>query len=214
MEVIVVDYGSGNLRSVAKALEIASLEFNGTYNISITGDASLVERADYIVLPGVGAFSDCVTGLARLDGMVDALNEAVISRGRPFLGICVGMQLMACRGTEYGEENGLGWVDGDVLPINPVGKSLKIPHMGWNNLQVVEQNHPITNKIDDGAHVYFVHSFSMQCLDKADILATTDYGGTVTAIISRDNMVGTQFHPEKSQATGLIFLKNFLMWQP
>jgi glutamine amidotransferase len=214
MKVVVVDYGSGNLRSAAKALELAATEISGQYEIIVTGDAAVVREADYIVLPGVGAFGDCVAGMAALEGMVEALNETVVSGGRPFLGICVGMQLMAERGIEHGEHTGLGWIGGDVLPIEPVDNSLKIPHMGWNELQITVKDHPVLIAIPDGTHAYFVHSFSMRCADETNILATTDYGGALTAIVGRDNMIGTQFHPEKSQAMGLALLKNFLKWQP
>ncbi|NKB20369.1 MAG: imidazole glycerol phosphate synthase subunit HisH [Alphaproteobacteria bacterium] len=214
MKVVIVDYGSGNLRSAAKALELVSTEINGQYDITVTGDAAVVGKADYVVLPGVGAFGDCVAGLAQLDGMIDALNEVVAIGGRPFLGICVGMQLMADRGIEHGEHAGLGWISGDVLPIEPVGESLKIPHMGWNELRLTAENHPVLNDIVDRTHAYFVHSFSLRCADEANVLAVTDYGGAVSAVVGRDNMIGTQFHPEKSQAAGLALLKNFLKWQP
>jgi len=214
MKVVVVDYGSGNLRSAAKALELAASEINGHYEIIVTGDAAVVRKADYVVLPGVGAFGDCVAGMAALEGMVEALNEVVVSAGRPFLGICVGMQLMAARGIEHGEHAGLGWIGGDVLPIEPADNALKIPHMGWNELHITAIDHPVLTAIPNGTHAYFVHSFSMRCSDDSNILATTDYGGAVTAIIGRENMIGMQFHPEKSQAIGLAFLKNFLKWQP
>ena len=164
MKVVVVDYGSGNLRSAAKALELASAEISGQFEITVTGDAADVSKADYIILPGVGAFGDCIAGLVKLDGMIDVLNETVISGGRPFLGICVGMQLMADRGIEHGEHLGLGWIGGDVLPIEPVGEALKIPHMGWNELQVGTGDHPVLNAVSNGTHAYFVHSFSMRCL--------------------------------------------------
>jgi imidazole glycerol-phosphate synthase subunit HisH len=214
MKTVVVDYGSGNLRSVAKALELASTEITGQSEITVTGDAAVVSKADYIVLPGVGAFGDCVAGLVKLDGMLDALNEVVVAGGRPFLGICVGMQLMADRGIEHGEQAGLGWIRGDVLPIEPIDNALKIPHMGWNELQIAAGDHPVLNDTPNGTHAYFVHSFSMRCANEDNVLAMTDYGGAVTAIVGRDNMIGTQFHPEKSQAMGLALLKNFLRWQP
>ena len=214
MKVVVVDYGSGNLRSAAKALELASAEISGQFEITVTGDAADVSKADYIILPGVGAFGDCIAGLVKLDGMIDVLNETVISGGRPFLGICVGMQLMADRGIEHGEHLGLGWIGGDVLPIEPVGEALKIPHMGWNELQLGTGDHPVLNAVSNGTHAYFVHSFSMRCADDDNVLARTEYGGAITAIVGRDNMIGTQFHPEKSQAMGLAVLKNFLKWRP
>ena len=214
MKVVVVDYGSGNLRSAAKALELAASEFNGQYEIVVTGDAAVLRKADYVVLPGVGAFGACVAGMAALEDMVAALNETVALAGRPFLGICVGMQLMAERGIEHGEHAGLGWIGGDVLPIEPAAQSLKIPHMGWNELQITAKDHPVLTAIPDGAHAYFVHSFSMRCADEDNVLAMTDYGGVVSAIVGRDNMIGTQFHPEKSQEIGLALLKNFLKWRP
>ncbi len=214
MKIVVVDYGSGNLRSAAKALELVASDIGAQHQVCVTGDAALVKQGDFIVLPGVGAFGDCAAGLAKLDGMIEALNEAVISNGRPFLGICVGMQLMAARGIEHGEHSGLGWIAGDVLPIEAANASLKIPHMGWNELQLLGTDHPVLRNIGDGMHAYFVHSFAMQCTDQTEVLATTEYGVSITAIVGRDNLIGTQFHPEKSQATGLALLKNFLTWRP
>lgn len=214
MKIVVVDYGSGNLRSAAKALELVASDIGSHYTVNVTGDAAVVKQGDYIVLPGVGAFGDCAAGLAKLDGMIEALNDAVISEGRPFLGICVGMQLMAARGIEHGEHSGLGWIGGDVLPIEANNPSLKIPHMGWNELQISQATHPVLQNICDGSHAYFVHSYAMRCADQTQVFATTDYGVPITAIVGRDNLIGTQFHPEKSQATGLALLKNFLTWRP
>ena len=213
MSTVVIDYGSGNLRSAAKAFERAARESNLDADVTVTGDAKAVSAADRIVLPGVGAFADCRRGLAAVPGLEAALKEAVIGKGRPFLGICVGMQLMATRGLEFTVTPGLGWIPGEVVAITPQDKALKIPHMGWNELAVARP-HPLLAGIETGAHVYFVHSYEFRVKDAADVLATTDYGGAVTAMIARDNIAGTQFHPEKSQAVGLRLLKNFLGWQP
>ncbi len=211
--VALIDYGSGNLRSAEKALARAALEHATGHEIRVTDDPELVVQAERIVLPGVGAFADCMGGLASIDGMVEALSEAVIVDGTPFLGICVGMQLLARVGREFGDTPGLGWIDGEVVRLAPSDAALKIPHMGWNELKI-ERRHPVLEGIVDGAHAYFVHSFGFRAGDPADILATTDYGGPVTAMIGRNNLVGTQFHPEKSQAVGLRLLANFLVWRP
>lgn len=212
MTVAIIDYGSGNLRSVAKAFERASTP--GT-EIKVTSNYDEVLSADQIVLPGVGAFGDCMIGLAELDGMIPALNEAVIAKGRPFLGICVGMQLMASFGCEHGKYEGLQWVEGGVQKLTPADGALKIPHMGWNELDVKAPVHPVLEGLDTAnTHVYFVHSFHFQVKDRSHLLATTDYGGEVAAVVGRDNLVGTQFHPEKSQGVGLKFIDNFLTWQP
>ena len=212
--IAVIDYGSGNLRSAAKALERAGREAGLEADVRVTDRAQDVAAADRIVLPGVGAFGDCWRGLNALDGVVDALHEAVIGAGRPFLGICVGMQLMATRGLEYGETPGLDWIAGDVDALRPADPALKIPHMGWNALEPVEPRHPVLAGLSADAHAYFVHSYAFQARDHAHVLTTTDYGGPVTAVIGRDNLVGTQFHPEKSQSTGLRLLANFLTWTP
>jgi glutamine amidotransferase len=182
----------------------------------VTDSARAVRDADRIVLPGVGAFGDCRAGLGRLDGMIDAMEEVVINKGRPFLGICVGMQLMARRGLEYGEHPGLGWIDGEVRALEPDDPSLKIPHMGWNRLELTEngQAHPVLESLPAGAYAYFVHSYAMQCANDDMVLATVDYGGPVVAVVGRDNMIGTQFHPEKSQKVGLKLITNFLTWCP
>lgn len=214
MQAIVIDYGSGNLRSAAKALERAAADVGSGITIQVTGDPRAVRRADYIVLPGVGAFGDCLHGLEALEGMRDALEEAVIRNARPFLGICVGMQLMATRGIEHGTHTGFGWIDGEVVPITPADPTLKIPHMGWNELRITAPDHPVLSGVETGAHAYFVHSYGFQGVAPGAVLADVDYGGPVTAIVGRDNLVGTQFHPEKSQATGLMFLCNFLRWRP
>ena len=207
MTVAIVDYGSGNLRSAAKAFERAGAE------VRVTADADEVRRAERIVLPGVGAFADCMRGLAAVPGMREALEEAVRRRGKPFLGICVGMQLMATRGVEYGIHAGLDWIQGDVVRIDPGKDHLKIPHMGWNEL-LVRQEHALTQGFAPNAHAYFVHSYHLAGGDEGDLVATTDYGGPVTAIVACENMAGTQFHPEKSQTLGLKLIANFLRWRP
>ena len=214
MKVVVIDYGSGNLRSAAKAFEKAGLEAGLAEEVLVTGDADQIRSADRIVLPGVGAYADCKRGLAALDGMIEALNDAVLTDGKPFLGICVGMQLMAKEGREHGTTEGLGWIDGVVDAITPVDPSLKIPHMGWNALQFADGAHPVLDGISPGSDCYFVHSYAMTCQNPADVLATVDYAGPITAIIGKDNMVGTQFHPEKSQSIGLHLIANFLKWSP
>ena len=216
MSVAVVDYGSGNLHSATKALERAAREAGVATPIILTADPAAVARAERVVLPGVGAFADCRAGLDAVPGMVDALTEAVRGRGRPFLGICVGMQLLAARGLENGETAGLGWIAGEVARIAPADPALAIPHMGWNTLDV-RKPHPVLDGIPtgpEGLHAYFVHSFGFRPADPDSILATTDYAGPIAAIVGRDTMVGTQFHPEKSQALGLALLGNFLRWRP
>ncbi len=214
MSVAIIDYGSGNLRSAAKAFERAVAELGRKDAVAVTNDADVVARADRVVLPGVGAFADCRAGLHAVDGMVDALTEAVTAKARPFLGICVGMQLMAERGLEHGETPGFGWIAGEVVAITPSDSTLKIPHMGWNSLILREVRHPVFAGLDQGAHAYFVHSYAIRCKDVNHVLARVEYGGEVTAAVGRDNMVGTQFHPEKSQATGLKLISNFLNWTP
>lgn len=213
MKVALIDYNSGNLRSAAKAIQRVADENAIALDLKVTDRVEDVAAADRIVLPGVGAFAECYRGLSSLDGMVETLNEQVIRRGKPFLGICVGMQLMASVGREYGEHKGLGWIPGAVEKMQPADASLKIPHMGWNELRVRRQ-HPVLAGLADGAHAYFVHSYHMTPQDEDVILADSDYGGPVLAAMGRDNMVGTQFHPEKSQATGLRLLANFLRWNP
>lgn len=214
--VAIIDYGSGNLRSAEKALARAASDNNIDVNINVTNDPDMVHKADRIILPGVGAFADCKRGLENLSGMTSALDEQVIKGGKPFLGICVGMQLMANEGKEFGTHQGLGWIDGTVKPIEPKTSGLKIPHMGWNEIRLSENgaNHPVADAIADGDHAYFVHSYHMEMHNTDMLYATTDYGDTLTAVVGRDNMIGTQFHPEKSQAVGLKFLKAFLEWKP
>jgi len=216
VSVAIVDYGSGNLHSAAKAFERAAREAGLDQPVLVTSDPDVVARADRIVLPGVGAFADCRRGLDAVDGMVAAMTESVQARGRPFLGICVGMQLLASRGREYEEAEGLGWIPGDVVPIAPADPALKIPHMGWNTLVEIRP-HALLDGIALGAqglHAYFVHSFHLKAAHATDIVAEADYGGPVTAVVGRDTVVGTQFHPEKSQRLGLKLIGNFLKWKP
>ena len=213
MIVAIVDYGSGNLRSAAKAFERAAAENDIRAEIRVTSTAEVVATADRIVLPGVGAFADCRHGLSAVAGLEAALYEAVITRGRPFLGICVGMQLMAQWGREFETTKGLGWIGGEVVAIEPRDPDLKIPHMGWNQI-VPRGAHPLLAGLGTGTHAYFVHSYHYRLADPADLLAVTDYGGHIAAIIGRDNLAGTQFHPEKSQEAGLQLIGNFLRWRP
>lgn len=212
--VALIDYGSGNLRSAAKAMERVIREQSLPLQVLVTNDADAVRRAERVVLPGVGAFADCRAGLDAVPGMHEALDEAVIKGGKPFLGICVGMQLMAERGLEHGVHQGLGWLAGEVKPLAPADPDLKIPHMGWNDLMVDAADHPVLAGLSSGRHAYFVHSYHMECRDPALVLARADYGGPFAAVVGRDNLVGAQFHPEKSQETGLNFIGNFLRWRP
>jgi imidazole glycerol-phosphate synthase subunit HisH len=209
----IIDYGSGNLRSAAKAFEHAAGELSGDEKIVVTSDPDEVAHADRIVLPGQGAFADCRRGLAGVPGLEEAVGDAVIARRRPFFGICVGMQLMAERGREFEVVDGLGWVGGEIVAIEPADPTFKIPHMGWNELHL-ERSHPVFDGVTDGSHTYFVHSFHFAVADRTDLIATADYAQAVTAAVGRDNMVGTQFHPEKSQAAGLRLIGNFLRWRP
>jgi glutamine amidotransferase len=213
MTTAIIDYGSGNLRSAAKAFERAAAEHGIAGPIVVTSRPEEVAAADRIVLPGVGAFADCRRGLAAVPGLEAALVEAVMARGRPFLGICVGMQLMAERGREFETVEGLGWIPGEVVPIAPVDFALKIPHMGWNEL-ILRAGHPVLDGLADGTHAYFVHSYHFRPEAAADRLADTDYGGPLAAVLGRDNLIGTQFHPEKSQMAGLRLIANFLRWHP
>jgi glutamine amidotransferase len=216
MTVAVIDYGSGNLHSAAKALERAAREGGTDEKIEVTNDPEKVRRADRVVLPGVGAFADCKAGLEAVRGMIPAMREAVLERGKPFFGICVGMQLLAERGRENVVTEGLGWVEGEVDRIAPKDKALKIPHMGWNTLEA-KRTHPLFEGIPlgaDGLHAYFVHSYQLNPADKDDLLAASNYGGPITAAIAKDNIAGSQFHPEKSQKLGLVLLANFLRWKP
>ncbi|AWC21459.1 Imidazole glycerol phosphate synthase subunit HisH 1 [Aminobacter sp. MSH1] len=216
MRVAIIDYGSGNLRSATKAFERAAREAGIAAKIELTADAERVLSADRIVLPGVGAYADCARGLRAVDGMWDAVEEVAIRKAHPFLGICVGMQLMSERGLEKTVTNGFGWISGDVKEITPSDPSLKIPQIGWNTIHV-KHPHPVFDGIPTGPgglHAYFVHSYHLDATDEKQVLASADYGGRVTAAVARDNLVGTQFHPEKSQALGLALIANFLRWKP
>jgi glutamine amidotransferase len=213
MTTAIIDYGSGNLRSAAKAFERAAAEEGIAGAIVVTSRPEEIAAAERIVLPGVGAFADCRRGLAAVPGLEAALTDAVIGRGRPFLGICVGMQLMAEHGREFESVAGLGWIAGDVVAIAPSDPTLKIPHMGWNELSPREP-HPVLAGLPTGTHAYFVHSYHFRPSAAAEIVAETDYGGPIAAVVARGNLVGTQFHPEKSQAAGLRLIANFLRWRP
>ena len=209
MRVALVDYDSGNLHSAEKAFQLMGRDAGA--EVVVTSDPEVAARADRIVLPGDGAFPACRTALGEVDGMAEAIQEAVISRGVPFMGICVGMQMLATTGHEYRETPGLDWIGGEIRAIAAPG--LKVPHMGWNDL-VIDRPHPVLEGIATGDHAYFVHSWQFQVTDPAHLLAHVDYGGPVTAVVGRDNIVGTQFHPEKSQAVGLRLIANFLRWNP
>jgi glutamine amidotransferase len=216
VNVAIVDYGSGNLHSARKAFERAARDAGISQTIAVTRDPDAILRADRIVLPGVGAFADCRRGLDALPGMISAMREAVFEKARPFLGICVGMQLLATRGLEHQTTEGLNWIEGDVAAIDSQGGRLRIPHMGWNTLDA-RMKHPLLEGLrtgDDGLHAYFVHSYAFQAADQQSIVAATDYGGPIAALVGRENVAGTQFHPEKSQALGLALIANFLGWRP
>jgi glutamine amidotransferase len=216
MSVVIIDYGSGNLHSAHKAFERAAQTHGLDVTIDVTADPDKIAKADRIVLPGVGAFADCKAGLEAVKGLHEALDQAVIQKGRPFLGICVGMQLMATRGLEHQITQGLGWIAGDVDFIHVSDPALKIPHMGWNALDV-KRPHALLEGIPTGPsgwNAYFVHSYHINPAEAHDVIATTDYGGSITAMVGRDTMVGTQFHPEKSQRLGLALIGNFLRWAP
>lgn len=216
MHVAIIDYGSGNLHSAAKAFERAAREAGSRLSVKVTDEPDDVVAADRVVLPGVGAFADCKRGLEGVPGMVEALTESVQENGRPFLGICVGLQLMATRGLEHGVTAGLDWIGGEVRAIEPDDPDLKIPHMGWNTLRVAH-DHALLEGIptgDGGMHAYFVHSYHFVPLEEDRLVASTDYGGRITALVAKDNMAGTQFHPEKSQKLGLALIANFLRWRP
>lgn len=216
MRVAIIDYGSGNLRSATRAFERAARETGVPAEIDLTADPSRVRSADRVVLPGVGAYADCRAGLAAIPGMDEALSETVVQAGRPFLGICVGMQLMSERGLEKTVTNGFGWIAGDVKQIEPADPALRIPQIGWNTIHV-KHPHPLFEGIstgDDGLHAYFVHSYHLDAQRSGDVLAMADYGGGITAAVARGNMAGTQFHPEKSQSLGLALIANFLKWKP
>lgn len=216
MRVAIIDYGSGNLRSATKAFERAAREAGIEAEINLTDKAEIVAAADRIVLPGVGAYADCRRGLDAVPGMTEALLEGVEKKARPFLGICVGMQLMSSRGLEKTTTQGFGWIPGDVVEMTPADPELKIPQIGWNTLDL-KHEHPLFDGIPtgpDGLHAYFVHSYHLAAENPGDVIATTDYGGPMTAFVGRDNMAGSQFHPEKSQKLGLALIANFLRWAP
>jgi len=212
MTTVLIDYESGNLHSAQKAFQLMAVEADAG-EVVVTADPEVIAAADRVVLPGDGAFPHCMETLSGLSGVAEALTEAVRVKGRPFLGICVGMQLMATWGREYRDTRGLGWIGGEVVRITPSDPGLKVPHMGWNDL-VIDRPHPVLEGISTGDHAYFVHSYRFEVADPADLVAHCDYGGPVTAIIGRDNMLGTQFHPEKSQAAGLRLIRNFRGWAP
>lgn len=216
MRVAIIDYGSGNLRSATKAFERAARETGVAAEIDLTADAERVRTADRIVLPGVGAYADCMAGLMAVPGMLEAIDEVAIKAARPFLGICVGMQLMSERGLEKTVTKGLGWISGDVKLIEPADASFKIPQIGWNTLTLTRP-HALFDGIKtgpDGLHAYFVHSYHLETRRPVDIIALADYGGPVTAAVAHENRAGTQFHPEKSQTLGLKLIANFLRWKP
>ncbi|ANL70104.1 imidazole glycerol phosphate synthase subunit HisH [Rhizobium phaseoli] len=216
MRVAIIDYGSGNLRSATKAFERAAREAGIDAQIDLTDKAEDVASADRIVLPGVGAYADCRRGLDAVPGMAEVLIEAVEKKARPFLGICVGMQLMSSRGLEKTVTQGFGWIPGNVIEMTPGDPALKIPQIGWNTLDL-KREHPLFDGIPTGAqglHAYFVHSYHLAAENAGDVIATVDYGGPMTALVGRDNMVGAQFHPEKSQKLGLALIANFLRWNP
>ena len=219
MKIVIIDYGSGNLRSAAKAFERAAQDAGIAATIVVTSEADVVAAADRVVLPGVGAFADCRAGLMAVPGLADALVEVVVDKARPFFGICVGMQLMAGKGFEHGEADGFGWIPGAVRPLRPSedagpgGTGARIPHMGWNALRV-EHAHPVLANLGPDPYAYFVHSYHLVCDNPGDLNATVDYGETVTAAVGRGTLFGTQFHPEKSQALGLALITNFLRWTP
>ncbi len=216
MKTAIIDYGSGNLHSAAKAFERALRDSDIKGRIIVTDKAEIVSECDYVVLPGVGAFADCRAGLENVDGMIETLHDVVINKARPFLGICVGTQLMATQGLEKTITSGFDWISGDVTEIKPDDSSLKVPQIGWNTIDVIN-DHQLLNGIKtgpDGQHAYFVHSYHLAAKDRSNVIAECDYGGAVTAIVGRDNMIGTQFHPEKSQKLGLALIANFLSWKP
>ena len=212
-KVVLIDYGSGNLRSAEKALAVAADRAGKGGKIVVASDPKIVASADRLVLPGVGAFGACMSLLHAKDGLVEAMTEAVKKRGVPFMGICVGMQLLADRGLEFGETPGLGWIHGDVKEIERTAPALKVPHMGWNGLQHARR-HPLMAGIPDGGHMYFTHSFILDARDQTDVIAWTDHGGRFPAAVARGNVAGMQFHPEKSQALGIRLLGDFLEWRP
>lgn len=212
-QLAIIDYGSGNVRSVARALHAAASEARLAMRVELTADPDRIRSADRIVLPGVGHFADCAEGLRARPGLIEAMTDAVRAGGRPFLGVCVGMQLLADVGREDGDTPGLGWIGGAVERLAPADPALRVPHMGWNAL-AFQRPHPAFAGLAGAPHVYFVHGYAMRLADEADCVATAEYGGRIVAALARDNIIGTQFHPEKSQKTGQILLKSFLDWAP
>ncbi len=212
MTTVIVDYESGNLHSAEKAFQRMAAEV-GANKVVVTSDPDTVRRASRVVLPGDGAFPACRNELYDHRGLFEAIEEAVLTGGRPFMGICIGMQMLATRGLEYTETDGFDWIAGTVAPIAPADPSMKVPHMGWNDL-VIDKAHPVLDGIRTGDHAYFVHSYHFEVSDRTQRIAHVEYGGAVTAVVGRDNLIGTQFHPEKSQATGLRIIRNFLTWTP
>ena len=212
--IALINYGAGNLCSASRAIDRVAREQDVSCDIKITDDPEIIRRADLLILPGVGAFASCYDKLVAVSGMIEALEESVLRRGRPFFGICVGMQLMAEYGHEFTTHVGLGWIPGHVFKISSKDPQLKVPHMGWNELHQINDTHPILRNLPSEPHAYFVHSYHFMCTDSQHCLAVTDYGDDICAIISRDNLIGTQFHPEKSQSVGLTILANFLCWRP
>jgi len=212
MSITVIDYGSGNLKSVAKALEIAANNINVNSKIVVTSDPKIIKQSEKIVLPGQGSFRDCYLGIKKISGLDETLNELVLEKKKPILGICVGMQLFAKAGYESQETKGFGWIDAEVRKINNMNKKLKLPHMGWNEIELKKDCFLFSN-IKNKSHVYFIHSYEFMTKQKDCILATTNYGNSIIASVEKENIVGTQFHPEKSQKNGLIILENFLKWK-
>ena len=213
MSITVIDYGSGNLKSAAKALELAANNINARSKITVTSDPKIIKQSDKIVLPGQGSFRDCYLGIKKISGLDETLNEFVLEKKKPILGICVGMQLFAKTGYEAQETKGFGWIDGEVRKINNMNKKLKLPHMGWNEIEL-KKDYFLFSNIKNKSHVYFIHSYEFKTKQKDCVVATTNYGNSIIASIAKNNIVGTQFHPEKSQKNGLIILENFLKWRP
>jgi len=211
MTTVIIDYNSGNLRSAEKSFQLMSEELN-VGQVKVSNKPEDVVNADRVVLPGVGAFADCKHELSSIMGLYEAI-EAHVKTGKPFMGICVGMQMMATCGHEHGYHEGFNWIKGDVKIMEPNDKNLKIPHMGWNNLNILN-SHPVFNNINENDHVYFVHSYHFEVENNNNLLANVDYGGKITAAVAHENIIGTQFHPEKSQSVGLQVIKNFLQWNP
>lgn len=217
---LIIDYGSGNLRSAAKSFEHIIAQSSKDVRVVVSSKPEELRNATRIVLPGQGAFRDCMENLQNTNGMIEAMEEYILKKGVPFLGICVGMQLMASRGMEHGVTAGLNWIEGEVVPIKPTDPSLKVPHMGWNNLYYLSANnaqdnrHVVLRSTESSENFYFVHSFMFQCTYNHNVLAMTEYGAMIPAVVGRDNMIGMQFHPEKSHNAGLQLLSNFLEWKP